>query len=80
MSNDGIAIIAYLIITACFFAFALYDESKDDGKIKTDSDLLILIVPSWPVWVPMLIIGLIAHYLSKGVTKLISKISNWRKQ
>jgi len=78
MSNDGIVIITYLIITACFFAFALWDESKDDGKIKTDSDLLILMVTCWPVWFPMMIAGLTAHYLSKGVTKLISKLAEYR--
>ena len=78
MNNDTIAIIAYLIITGCFFVFALWDESKPNGKVKTDGDLLIIMVTCWPIWIPILIAGLIAHYLSKGIELLISTITKIR--
>ena len=78
MINDEIVITAYLIITACFFAFALWDESKPNGKIKTDPDLLIIMVICWPVVIFMMITGLIAHYLSKGIGLVISTITKIR--
>lgn len=79
MSEDGIIIVSYLVITACLFVFVLWAESKDDGKIKTDRDLLCVMVVTWPVWIWMLFAGLLAEWISKGVAKLITKIAKWRK-